>query len=172
MKQQKDGIFYQSSQFKAEFCEPLSILDYWSQENQEIQSQNLKTEQLEKIEKPKERLNRINHPQKKDPYGSEWAQQILAKQFGVQITEGSSNLSPKWTLKKVQPLEFSQYNGQIDPKIAKDFKSQEKLFRLTATENHRRRLDIVIKKYKQSFNGQIPTQQQQTLLHYKLPSIP
>ncbi|CAK87405.1 unnamed protein product (macronuclear) [Paramecium tetraurelia] len=174
MKQQKDEIFFQSSLFVAQLCEPLSILEYLSQGNQEIQEKPLKTEKLEKIEQPKGRSNRIIHPQKKDPYGSDWAQGILAKQFGVQITQGSSNLSPKWRLKKVQPLDFSQNVALLDPKTAKDFKTQEKLFRQTASESHRKRVGRVIKQYQQSFNGQIPAQQQQgqLLYQYKLPSIP
>ncbi|CAK89781.1 unnamed protein product (macronuclear) [Paramecium tetraurelia] len=116
----------------------------------------------------------VNPPKKKDPYGSDWAQGILAKQFGVQITQGSQNLSPKWIIKKVQPLDFQLNNAMIDSKVAKDFKSQEKLFRQTATESHRKRLGKVIKQYQQSFNGQISPQHQQSLLNqqYKLPSIP
>ncbi|CAD8080718.1 unnamed protein product [Paramecium primaurelia] len=174
MKQQKDGLFIQSSQFVAESCEPLSIMDYCYEENQEIQPKTLKTEKLEKIEMTKEKSIRINRPQKKEPYGSDWAQGILAKQFGVQITQGSQTLSPKWIIKKVQPIEFSQNNALIDPKIAKDFKSQEKLFRQTATESHRKRLGKVIKQYQQSFNGQISPQNQQAQFNYqyKLPSIP
>ncbi|CAD8152204.1 unnamed protein product [Paramecium octaurelia] len=116
----------------------------------------------------------VNPPKKKDPYGSDWAQGILAKQFGVQISQGSQNLSPKWIIKKVQPLEFPQNNVLTDPKIAKDFKSQEKLFRQTATESHRKRLGKLIKQYQQSFNGQISPQPQLALLNQynKLPSIP
>ncbi|CAD8093700.1 unnamed protein product [Paramecium sonneborni] len=166
MKQQKDGLFFQSSLYVAELCEPLSIMDYCNEDNYEIQPKILKTEKLEKIEKPKEKSNRINHPQKKDPYRCDWAQGILAKQFGIQISQGSQNQSPKWTLKKNNTL--------IDPKIAKEFKSQEKLFRQTASDSHRKRLDKVIKSYQQTFNCQISTQHQQGLLHYqqKLPSIP
>ncbi|CAD8101179.1 unnamed protein product [Paramecium sonneborni] len=175
MNQQKDGLFFQSSLFVAELCEPLSIMDYWYEdENKEIQPKIMKIEKLEKIEKPKIKSQRINRSQKKDPYGSDWAQGILAKQFGVQISQGSQNQSPKWTIKKIQPLDFSQNNASINPKIAKESKTQEKLFRQTATESHRKRLGHVIKQYQQSFNGQIPSQFQQSLLHYqqKLPSIP
>ncbi|CAD8186594.1 unnamed protein product [Paramecium octaurelia] len=174
MKQQKDEIFKQSSLFVTQLCEPLSILEYLSEDNQEIQEKPLKTEKLQNIEQPKGRSNRSNHPQKKDPYGSDWAQRILTKQFGVQIAQGSSNLSPKWILKKVKPLDFSQNVALLDPKTLKDIKTQEKLFRQTATESHRKRVGRVLKQYQQQFNGQIPIQLQQGLQldQYKLPLIP
>ncbi|CAD8181386.1 unnamed protein product [Paramecium pentaurelia] len=140
--------------------------------NQKLQKQ--KNQKKQKCLKRNLLESIVNRPQKKEPYGSDWAQGILAKQFGVQITQGSQTLSPKWIIKKVQPIEFSQNNALIDPKIAKDFKSQEKLFRQTATESHRKRLGKVIKQYQQSFNGQISPQHQQAQFNYqyKLPSIP
>lgn len=61
MKQQKDSIFFQSSLYVAELCEPLSLIEFCSEdkkiENEVIKSQ-ASSEKLAKLESPKESYNR------------------------------------------------------------------------------------------------------------------
>ncbi|CAD8176675.1 unnamed protein product [Paramecium octaurelia] len=95
----------------------------------------------------------VHRETKKNPYGSGWANKVLEKQFGVHLSQITQRTGPKWIIKKLKPAEANDYKEFHRPRLVKDFLSQEKKTRQTASKSYRRRIDKNYQEQKQSLNG-------------------
>ncbi|CAD8167019.1 unnamed protein product [Paramecium pentaurelia] len=154
MKQQRDSLFFQSQLYVAELSEPLTILQFLEKDEIESQKQSSHHDKLEISNKSdkKENSNKIHRETKKNPYGSGWANKVLEKQFGVHLQQIAQRTGPKWIIKKLKPVETNDQKEFEHPRLMKDFLSQEKKIRQTASKSYRRRIEKNVQEQKQSFN--------------------
>ncbi|CAK79497.1 unnamed protein product (macronuclear) [Paramecium tetraurelia] len=157
MKQQSDNLFFQSQLYIVVLNEPLTILQFLENNENENQKQASYQDKLEISNKSerKENSNKSRHQleRRKNPYGSGWANKVLEKQFGVHLSQITQRAGPRWVIKKLKPVEANDQKEFDRPRLVKDFLSQEKKTRQTTSKSYRRRIDKNYKEQKQSFNG-------------------
>ncbi|CAD8065105.1 unnamed protein product [Paramecium primaurelia] len=157
MKQQGDSLFFQSQLYVAELSDPLTILQFLGNDEFESQKQSSHEDKLEISNKSEKKVNsnksRLQLETKKNPYGSSWANKVLEKQFGVHLQQIAQRTGPKWIIKKLKPVETNDQKEFEHLRLVKDFRSQEKKIRQTASKSYRKRIDKNFQDQKQSFNG-------------------
>ncbi|CAD8174131.1 unnamed protein product [Paramecium octaurelia] len=154
MRQQKVGLFSQSQVYVKDICEPLNILEFLDDQVNQNLGHPLKLENLKISNKScqKENSHQIKREIKQSPYGSGWANKVLEKQFGVQLSQITQRKQPKWILKKLKPSD-SNDSKQQNSRLINDIKSQEEGQRKTASKSNERRFDKIIKGHQKSFSG-------------------
>ncbi|CAD8087952.1 unnamed protein product [Paramecium sonneborni] len=95
----------------------------------------------------------VQRDKKQNPYGANWANKVLEKQFGVHLQQITQRTGPKWIIKKLKPVETYNQKEFEHPRLVKDLISQEKKIRQAASQSQRKRIDKNIQDQKQSFNG-------------------
>ncbi|CAD8164563.1 unnamed protein product [Paramecium pentaurelia] len=155
LSQQGDSLFFQSQLYVAELSDPLTILQFLGNDEFESQKQSSHEDKLEISNKSEQKVNsnKILRETKKNPYGSSWANKVLEKQFGVHLQQIAQRTGPKWIIKKLKPVETNDQKEFEHLRLVKDFRSQEKKIRQTASKSYRKRIDKNFKDQKQSFNG-------------------
>ncbi|CAD8103446.1 unnamed protein product [Paramecium primaurelia] len=154
MRQQKDGLFFQCQLYVQELCEPLNILELLDDQANQSISHSTKPENLEISNKTNKNdsSTKINREAKQNPYGSEWANKVLEKQFGVHLSQITQKKRPKWIIKKLKPAECNDIKEKSHSRMIYGIKTQEKLSRQIASKSNSRGRDIIVKNYGQSFS--------------------
>ncbi|CAK79717.1 unnamed protein product (macronuclear) [Paramecium tetraurelia] len=155
MRQQKIGLFSQSQVYVTDICEPLNILEFLDNQVNQNQSHPLKLENLKISNKSnqKENSHQIIREIKQSPYGSGWANKVLGKQFGVQLSQITQRKKAKWIIKKLKPSESNDNSKQQNSRLINDIKSHEEGQKKTASKSNDRRFDKIIKGHQKSFSG-------------------
>ncbi|CAD8074054.1 unnamed protein product [Paramecium sonneborni] len=123
--QHKPSLFFQCQLYVAELSEPISLLEFTSEDVPNKFSSEQLSNSLNQISDHKPKISLQDD--KINPYKSNWANTLLNKQFKVEVTcQGT-----KWIIKKVCEDEPQKSIVSSLPNLPKSIESQEKLLSKT-----------------------------------------